>query len=356
MEHRTKRAGYKVLVVEDNLINREIAKDFLSTYRFEIWEAESGFQAVELAKDIKFDLIFMDYLMPEMDGIETAEKIRKDCGENGKNPVIVGLTANETEGCREEFLQKGFQDFLLKPLTAEELNQVLSRWLPREAIENVMDDVLRKQENAAREFEIDIEGIDSEAAGKYHKDSPEDYRELLKLYVMDGKRKKKLLTELVEEKDYGRYEVEVHGLKSASANIGAMELSGKFKEQENAAGQRDGKYIAGTFPELLASYEKQLGDIGTYLKAREVSERDKSLPEMDKSQVVLKLKGALEQLLKFRSRECLKEIEGLMHCNVPEILRERLTEIEEQLRLYEDSEAEHLLRELLDWIVEEELK
>lgn len=355
MEHTTKAAGYKVLVVEDNLINREIARDFLSTYKFGIWEAENGFQAVKLVKEIKFDMIFMDYLMPEMDGIKTAEKIRNECGENGKNPVIIGLTASETEGCREKFLQNGFQDFLLKPLMAEGLNQVLFRWAPREVLEKIPADSFQGKGNAAGGFETHIEGIDSEAVGKYHGDSLEDYKELLKLYVMDGKRKRMRLTELYEDKDYTRYEVEVHGLKSASANIGAMELSRKFKEQENAAGRGDKEYIAREFPELISSYEKQLENIENYLKSQEVSERDLSLPKLDKSQVVLKLQAALEQLLKFRSRDCLKEIQELMQCNVQEDLRERLTEIEEQLRLYEDSEAEQLLCRLLDWIVEEEL-
>ena len=89
--------GYRVLVVDDNRVNLKVAKEFLKGYGFELEEAESGKEAIRLVRENLYDIIFMDHMMPEMDGIETVEVIRRDCGENGTAPVIIALTANAME-------------------------------------------------------------------------------------------------------------------------------------------------------------------------------------------------------------------------------------------------------------------
>ena len=71
-------------------------------------------------------------MMPEMDGIEAVQIIRRDCGENGRLPVIIALTANAMEGVREMFLKEGFQDFITKPLDKKTLNEALLRWIPKQ--------------------------------------------------------------------------------------------------------------------------------------------------------------------------------------------------------------------------------
>lgn len=124
--------GYRVLVVDDNLVNRKVARGFLRPYGFQIDEAGSGREAVDKVLQTKYDIIFMDHMMPEMDGIEAVQIIRRDCGENGMRPVIIALTANAMEGVREMFLQKGFQDFITKPLDKKILNEALFRWIPEE--------------------------------------------------------------------------------------------------------------------------------------------------------------------------------------------------------------------------------
>ena len=90
-------AGLKVLVVDDNMINRMVAVGLLEDYGFELTEAASGPEAIELSRETKFDLIFMDHMMPEMDGIETTGVIRTECGENGRDVVIIALTADAGE-------------------------------------------------------------------------------------------------------------------------------------------------------------------------------------------------------------------------------------------------------------------
>ena len=122
----------RVLVVDDNLVNRKVARGFLRPYGFVIDEAESGQKSIECVRQTRYDIIFMDHMMPEMDGIEAVQIIRSECGENGTQPVIIALTANAMEGVREMFLKNGFQDFITKPLDKKGLNETLKKWIPEQ--------------------------------------------------------------------------------------------------------------------------------------------------------------------------------------------------------------------------------
>lgn len=137
---------YRVLIVDDNLINRKMVMAFLVGYGFELSEAESGARAIELVRETRFDLIFMDYRMPGMDGVEAVDIIRRECGENGRAPVIVALTADSGEGDRENFLRHGFQDLAVKPLDRKPLHDILARWL-----EDVTEDGASGQSTAGKD-------------------------------------------------------------------------------------------------------------------------------------------------------------------------------------------------------------
>ena len=182
--------------------------------------------------------------MPGMDSIEAAQIIRRDCGENGAAPVMVALTANAMEGMREHFLECGFQDFISKPLDRKEMNQLLLRWVP-ENYRQMQDEKEESKPLDPADFQID--GVDMDAAMRYYSGDEEGFVDLLELYCMDGKRKRELLRELVRS-DILRYQIEVHGLKSASANIGAMDVSDMARAQENAAARGDREFIDAQFP------------------------------------------------------------------------------------------------------------
>ena len=122
----------KVLIVDDNVVNRKVARGFLKRYAFDLDEAGSGPESIDLVRQNRYDIIFMDHMMPMMDGIEAATIIRRKCGDNGKAPAMIALTANAMEGMREKFLDCGFQDFIAKPLDRRALGQ-LSRPLGNEA-------------------------------------------------------------------------------------------------------------------------------------------------------------------------------------------------------------------------------
>jgi len=349
-----KAKGYKVLVVDDNLINRKVARGFLNSYQFDLDEAASGLEAIDMVKKKRYDMILMDHMMPEMDGIEAVQIIRRECGENGKTPVVVALTANAMEGAREEFLANGFQDFLSKPLVRERLNALLLQWVPKQLQMAREPGDFTKQRGLAY-GQIKIPGIDMDAAQKYQSGSLEDFMELLRLFCLDGNRKSALLQELLEKKDYRAYGVEVHGLKSASANIGAMELSGAAKEQETAAENGDGEFIMAHFSEFMSSYEEQIAFIQKFLKEQKRNgDKDENLPDMDEKTVAEEVEAALEQLLQFHSRECREKVQDLLNHRLKEDTRAQLEQIQEQLNLYEDDRAEELLGGLLEELKKEE--
>lgn len=341
----------KVLVVDDNLVNRKVARGFLKTYEFCLSEAESGAAAIEKVKKTKFDIIFMDHMMPDMDGIETVQRIRSECGENGTEPVIIALTANAMSGVRERFLSSGFQDYLSKPLDRKAMNDMLRRWIPEDRRQERKNNDSEEEEDSAAFDDIHIEGIDSGAA-RDQSDSIEEYAELLSIYVLEGKRKAELIPKLAGEHNYKRYQVEVHGLKSASANIGAKDLSAEALQHEEAAIHGDIEYIEENVRVLVSDYEELLGNIEQFLQARREETAPEAAEAIGTEEVIDKADEALKQLTRFRSRECSDIIEGLLEYDLEPDVRALLTDISEQLKMYEDDMAEELLRSLLKNIKE----
>ncbi len=334
----------KVLIVDDNAVNRRVARGFLKGYGFELAEAGSGPEAIELVRAGRYDIIFMDHMMPMMDGIEAVDIIRNDCGENGASPVIVALTANVMEGMRERFLDCGFQDFIAKPLDRKELNQLLLHWVPEERR------IVRDSEKDPISLDPDafpIEGVDMDAVMRYFSGDEAAFTDLLELYYIDGKRKMGLLRDLAKT-DIHHYQVEVHGLKSASANIGAMDVSAMAKRQEDAAERGDTEYISQQQPFLLEAYEKLLANIGQFLeKGRQGDVHvQKNIP-LSAKELKEQVAAALEELENFRSRECAGIVEAILLHSLPQDVEESLRQIQEQLKLYEDDYVEELLRQLL---------
>ena len=125
------RPDAKILIVDDVKVNLMVAKGMMKKYGMQIDLAMSGKEAIEMVQKKDYDIIFMDHMMPEMDGIDTTKNIRA-LGEQYQKLVIVALTANAVGEAKEMFLEQGLQDFLAKPIEAKELDEVLNRWLSPE--------------------------------------------------------------------------------------------------------------------------------------------------------------------------------------------------------------------------------
>ncbi|MDR0867617.1 MAG: response regulator [Planctomycetota bacterium] len=122
----------RVLVVDDIKVNLMVAAGVFSPYAIQIETAESGAEAVEKVKNCDYDLVLMDYMMPEMDGLEAMRAIRALRAEKYRNLPIIAFTANDDDGIKEKLLRHGFNDFLAKPIDIDLLHQIIARHLPRE--------------------------------------------------------------------------------------------------------------------------------------------------------------------------------------------------------------------------------
>ncbi len=155
----------RVLIVDDNLVNLRVAEGLISTYKPEITLAASGFEALELLeKGNRYDIIFMDHMMPIMDGIETTQKIRGLGTEYAQSVPIVALTANAMKGVEKAFIEAGMNDFLAKPIDTKRLFMVMSHWISADKQQKIYSEQL--QDNAGDAADISIRGINTEEALK----------------------------------------------------------------------------------------------------------------------------------------------------------------------------------------------
>jgi CheY-like chemotaxis protein len=164
-----KTAGVRVLLVDDNDINLVMGKEMFGVYNIETILAKNGENAIAQCREKKFDIIFMDYMMPVMDGVETTKIIRKDpLSLNYKTPIIA-LSANAASGIKEYLIKNQLDDYISKPIDISELDRVLKTWLPDEKIEDRFDELpsIRTEESDMRvdplhaldTFGINVSGI-----------------------------------------------------------------------------------------------------------------------------------------------------------------------------------------------------
>lgn len=123
-----KRPWAKILLVDDNRVNLAVAKGLLKPYEMQVDAVLSGADALEKVQEKDYDIVFMDHMMPDMDGIDTTRAIRA-LGGKYENLTIIALTANAIDAARELFAREGLQDFIAKPIDKRQLNAVLDKWL-----------------------------------------------------------------------------------------------------------------------------------------------------------------------------------------------------------------------------------
>lgn len=243
----------KVLVVDDNSVNLEVVKGMLKPYRINVTAVDNGMSAVNMLKDEHFDIVFMDHMMPVMDGVETLKMIRSM--EDHKEDVVIALTANAISGVREMYEREGFHGFLAKPIEDKELDKILLEFLPPETI------------ISTNPKEVKDMGV-----------SPEILRQVYR----DGKKKISLMEKMVAEGDFKGYTIEVHALKSVAASIGEMKLSEHAKEHEMAGKEGNEKFIINNYQAILDEYRELVKSLEKYDEQETTTEgREVTKEELD---------------------------------------------------------------------------
>lgn len=235
----------KLLVVDDNAVNRKVLRNLLKETRIQVSEAGGGEECLDLVQENYYDLIFLDHMMPEMDGVETLHRMRRLSAYPCKDTPIVVLTANAVAGAREQYLKEGFDDFLSKPIVPDKLENMIRKMLPEELLQAAEPAKMSAPKAAVEPCPDNlpvVEGLDWNYAWLHLPD-----RELL-AYTM-----KEFYDQIDPaadslERAYGQigdeaflepYRIQVHAMKSLAATVGIVTLSGVARVLESAA--KDGK-------------------------------------------------------------------------------------------------------------------
>lgn len=258
--------GCKVLVVDDVQMNCKVFCGLLKETGLEIDTAFSGREALNRCQNQKYNIIYMDHRMPNMDGIECLHELRSMDTPNNDTPVII-LTANAISGMREMYMEEGFDDYLSKPIEVKYLEDSIrkyaSDWLVETVKDNKTESVIK--ENKAESSQISLQEkypeLNINLGLMYCMNDEDFYQEMIKEYA--GGDKSNNLKECLASENYSDFRTFVHAVKSTSLNIGAEHLSEKAKRLENAAKESDIQYIHSNFDEFLLEYESLIKKINS---------------------------------------------------------------------------------------------
>lgn len=252
-------AGAHILVVDDMEMNRIVAKEMLLQTGAIVDVAGSGEEGLTLMKEQLYDLIFMDQMMPDMDGIATFEEMKRMNHQNKTTPVIA-MTANAVKGAKEMYLQHGFAGYISKPIFEEKMWKILERFLADKQTEAVEK---KNSDGGAEENKKSLQErfpyLDTEQGMSVCMEDEDFYLKILKVYLKD-----EMVDTLQQDYEAGawaQYQIHVHGLKNVSANIGAMELSEQFKGLEYAIKNHDipdTVYIRSHHDKVMETYQELL--------------------------------------------------------------------------------------------------
>ena len=318
----------KVLVVDDVETNLYVAKGLLSPYELSIDTAESGFETIEKIKAGNvYDIVFMDHMMPEMDGIEAAKIIR----ELGYTHPVVALTANAVMGQAEMFLSKGFDDFISKPIDIRQLNALLNKLIRDKQSPEVIETAHKNSRNK------------SAAAASHPFIAPE----LADVFIRDAQKTIKTLETIFEKHgafdsdDMQLYVVNTHAIKSALANIGETALSDSAQKLEMAGREQNIAVILAKTPAFLDDLQAVIRKItpmekdGDGKTADDMAFLQEKLLVFRAACVVYDKKAAKETIIELKKKKWSRPIKELLNTITELLLHSEFEEAANMARDYD---------------------
>lgn len=313
-----------VLIVDDNKINLKVTESLLKPLQMKMDTATSGKEAIEMVKGKKYDLIFMDHLMPEMDGVEATRQIRQLDIEYAKTIPVIALTANPEEGIREHLMEQGLDDFLTKPIDLQEICDIIKKWLPKDMPEGTSENPNDSQGEKREDDLPVIEGLDVEQ-GVALSGGPELYREVLGDFYTLIEQKATKIEKCLADHMLRDYTIEVHALKSTARLIGATELSERCLQLEEWGREEEEERLVEETPAMLTLYRSYIDILRPY---GEKNEGDKE--EASKVQLIALLGHLHAAVDRFDLDEADASMRQLEKYRIPDICRKHM----EMLRVY----------------------
>ena len=250
----------RVLLVDDTPMNLQVITGLLKPTKMKIDTVISGEEALKAFANRDYDLVFLDYRMPGMDGVETLHALREHYPEKGEKTPIVSLTASAIAGDRERLLDAGFTDYLSKPVNLLDLNAVLVKYLPHEKLRPVTEepskDIFTEPKNPSLPHALyDLHWLDPNEGVEYCGTSAL-YLQALNTFVHSIDEKAALLEECIKKEDWNLYVVTVHSLKSTSLIVGMADFSARAKSLELAGKDEDYEKVVEDTPAFLKTFRE----------------------------------------------------------------------------------------------------
>jgi signal transduction histidine kinase/FixJ family two-component response regulator len=313
----------QILIVDDNEMNLKVAKGLLQPLQMNIDTASSGKTALEMVQTKQYHIVFMDHMMPVMDGVETTQRMRALEDTYIQNMPIIALTANAVTGAREIFKEAGMNDFVAKPIELKDICSKIRAWLPHELIVKMSAPAQQQLQIPAQMLPV-IEGLDV-MEGIKNCGSLELFTNLLgdfyKLIDLKSTKIEKCLADgMIRD-----YTIEVHALKNTARMIGALELSEQFYQMEQCGNAGDVDTIFRETPAIMELYRSYKPILEPYGKANEQDKKE--VPKEELVKVLEQLNAAMDSFDLDGADAALAELEEYR-------LPEELGPYMEELRAY----------------------
>ncbi|MDR1472890.1 MAG: response regulator [Synergistaceae bacterium] len=258
----------QILLVDDNDINLMVASELMRQYGIEPDTADSAKDALEMVKKRQYDIIFMDHMMPEINGIEATKMMREMPGWTREAPIIA-LTANALVGMKETYLSCGMNDFLSKPIEIPELNRILIKWLPESKVAAVKTEKKRAEAKSGDSVVSRLSGmLDTKTALANIGGSESAYIAVVNAFMTSIPLKMLNMAAYVKDKNYDSFRIDIHSCKSSLANIGAMEISEDARYLEMATISEGYGYIEDNFGDFAKKMDELFSFIGEIVSER----------------------------------------------------------------------------------------
>ncbi len=248
----------RLLVVDDTPVNLSVFKNLLKRTKVQIDTAGSGDQGIMRYRNRHYDVIFLDHMMPDKDGIETLKEMKEIADTTNAGTPIVCLTANAISGMREMYINAGFDDYITKPIDPDRLEALLLTYLPKDKIVEASNE--DSEDKGADDHDIPdfIKKIDAlnVNSGIIHCGSCEAYMDTLKTYLGSGKKNADEIQKYWADKDVKNTTIKVHALKSTSYVIGAQKLGDFAARLEKAGEAGDVDILEKEIEPLLTQYRE----------------------------------------------------------------------------------------------------
>ncbi len=338
----------KILVVDDNAINRNVFRYLLKETKVQVTDVESGFQCLDIIAKEHFDMIFLDHMMPEMDGIETLHRMKKMGNNLCKDVPVIVLTANAVVGAKEQYLRQGFDGYLSKPIVPDKLEGIIMESLPIEKLSDERQEIPQEVVEPVPVQEADtefprIEGFDFRYASLLIQDNTIIMQNLQSIYHSmrsDIEELERLYKDIDHPESLNNYRIKLLALKTAYASVGALDIAQLSGILEKAAKSSNIERIRDLHPVLLeeiATHREQL---------QFLEDNTDGVLQLDLEKVTEYLEGLIHALEEVDFDQADRLMDNLLQYQYEGDIKQRIYDLRQQEMNFETDGAIRTAREI----------